>query len=165
MKKSEILEMWKKRIDELEALKDVLDSIDKEDIELSDVWNKCMEIKKDVDRCMDAMWGLGMVVDASFVDWDEARYLPVRDYNEDFYKWVEHLLNMMGADVRYRIYYEFGTTYGVDKMVLESFRDIVIKNGLDPVRWLDQCVKMFDPQECIMEFVNIVHDLKKRGKI
>jgi len=148
-------------------VKEVLDGIEKEDVYPSDVWRACMDkTVNDYGKCVGVMWGLSAVFNGSMFSYDDITPLPLSgDYDELFYRWVQHLLNTLGARVNLEYYYKYGLTHGVDRMVLDGMGDIVVKYGLDISKWLDACNKMYNLGDCVRELEHIIHELKNSGKI
>jgi len=151
-----------RRLDGLNVLRDVVEKLG-EEFEPGDVWVKCVEVY-DVDRCINAVGALSDVVDV--LDVKEEKYAPAEKYDIDFYKWLSGVLNLMGAKVSdYEAYYMVGVGHGIDVMVADAIYDVMERGVVDPVKALNECVKLVNPRECISVFVNTMFNRRKREKV
>jgi len=160
MKRERVLELVDRWLWWFGVLRDIVRELG-EEVRFSDVWGRCVQ-GRDEGSCLGVVMALAVAV--------RHEVKPVRNLfncvgwcDEKDYEAMGSLFELMGVEVYPDVRYEMALADGYRTMVLDGLVSLAGKVGVDVGKWLDWCVKVFDPVDCVYsaESVLALRDIKR----
>jgi len=148
MKRERVLELVDKWSWWFGVLRDIIRELG-EEVKFSDVWSRCVQ-GRDKETCLGVAMAFAVAVrhenrDGYRVD----VFNCLGSCDESDYEVMGELFALYGIDVFPEARRELALTDGYRAMVLDGLVGLAGKVGVDVGRWLDWCVKVFDPVDCV----------------
>jgi len=160
MLKENVINEIREVIKELEEVIRVVESIEKDEFAPSDVWNTCKRLGYGDYECVLIMKRVFWVTD---VFGRGGRPLGINYYDiSDYSSLSEMFEDFFGVKVNYKAVYNEWSTEGINVLLANIMAELAVKNGVDPLRFLDVCVKWFDEFNCIELFERVKDRWERR---
>jgi len=152
MKRERVLELIDRWLWWYGLLRDIVRELG-EEVKFSDVWSRCMQ-GRDEEVCLGVAMALAVAVRS---EGERVDVFKCEGCGREEFKVVEGLFDLLGVQMMSEDFMEVGIEKGYRGMILEGLTSIVTgRREVDVGRWLDWCVKVFSPVDCVMSAEKIV---------